>query len=92
MLSSIVVSFIAIFALAMSQNKHFKVLFKRQLTMSVERILSFLGWFGLLLSQGLLFQEPNIGLSYLYWLSWLSISIVIISLVLSYFHKAPRRG
>ena len=84
MLMVIVASLMSVLCFALSQIKHFKAVFNKRLTDKQSTLIRGLGIGLLLVTQLMLWQQPQIGLSYVIWLCWISIWIVITGLLFSY--------
>ena len=91
MLMVIGLSLLSVLCFALSQHKHFAAVFKRSLQQFHTRLLRSCALLLLLLIQYLLWQQPKIGLSYVIWLCWVSIWIVVIGFLLSDVKKSRAR-
>ena len=87
MLMAICISLLSILCFAFSQLKHVKAVFDKTISDSKGMLLKVTAIGLLLVIQPILWQQPQVGLSYVIWLCWLSIWIVLTGLVLSYFSK-----
>jgi hypothetical protein len=73
--------FIGILCLSLSMDKHYKPLFKRLLQTKTRNTLKMLGWYFVGGSMAILLAfHPNISLSLVDWLAYVSVDILFISL------------
>ncbi len=74
---------IAMCSFALKSRKHYQLLFKIVISERQQNVLNLAAWGGLVLSQIALWQQPQLGFAWLYWLGALSLTIVAIGLALS---------
>lgn len=79
---SIALQSIAVFMLSLTINKHFKSMFGRALTDNMRRGLMVCGWVFLFFSLSYLFlRSTYIGISLVWWLSYLSLMIFVVGVI-----------
>ncbi len=87
MLTAILVSLPGIICFALSQQKHYRTLLSRPSANGRSTLLRIAGVVLLLAVQPVLWSQAQVGLSYVIWLCWISIWIVLTGLMLSFFSK-----
>ena len=87
MLMAVSISLLSMWCFALSQLKHFKALFNKPLTENKGKLLRVFGVILLIAVQPILWMQSQVALSYVIWLCWVSVWIVLTGLMLSYFAK-----
>lgn len=83
----VMITLLSVICFALSQMKHFKTVFNKALSTPQSTLIRVSGLALILLAQYLLWRQPYVGLSYVIWVCWLSISIMMTGLTLSYLNK-----
>ncbi|SFC32898.1 DUF3325 domain-containing protein [Pseudoalteromonas denitrificans] len=85
MLISFIIQFSALWFLSQAQKKHFKLVFNIPFTTYIEKKFKGLGWILLLLSYGVALIFENIPMASVYWLSFLSLNILSVTIFNSFY-------
>ncbi len=87
MLISYTIQLMAIVCLSLAMNKHFKGCFSQPITTIGERIFTWLGWSGVLISLVIATQLLPSSIILVYWSLWLGTNILLVSLSLALFKR-----
>ncbi|RLV60766.1 DUF3325 family protein [Parashewanella curva] len=85
-------SLLAILCFSFSQSKHFNVVFGQCLSDKSSKLMQISGVLALIVTQWLLPQQAQVGVSYVSWLCGVSMWIVLTGMSLSYFHHKKSKA